>query len=136
MPGSRTRPPVTSMLFVSPAWWATTSAARSCALREPPEGTAWTALSVWTRGQSRAQAVRRPRFVETGEVSASTRVREILRLRWGASGQLTNRPSTAAARSASPRDTSRCDQPYDACPDRAGQDALGAQTGQQPPHRR
>lgn len=74
-----------SMLFVDPAWWGNgIGGALVRALQAPPEGTGWSALSVWTREDNvRGQRLYLGRgFVDTGERASLHEGDRILRLSW------------------------------------------------------
>ena len=76
-----------ALLAVVPARWGNgIGSALVQALQQPPEGTAWTALSVWTRtSNSRGQRLCHScGFVDTGERAHLREGEEILRLSWAA----------------------------------------------------
>lgn len=76
-----------AMLFVTPAYWGCgIGTALVRALQAPPEGTAWTRLSVWTRVDNRRgqRLYATCGFVDTGERSTLHDGEEISRLEWRA----------------------------------------------------
>ena len=74
-----------SMVFVDPAYWGSgIGGALIRALQAPPEGQAWTRLSVWTRNDNR-RAIRlydSCGFVDTGDCAALHEGEQISRLEW------------------------------------------------------
>lgn len=74
-----------AMVFVDPGYWGSgIGGALIRALQAPPEGQAWTRLSVWTRNDNR-RALRlydSCGFVDTGDRAALHEGDEITRLEW------------------------------------------------------
>jgi GNAT superfamily N-acetyltransferase len=74
-----------AMVFVEPGYWGSgIGGALLRALQSPPDGTAWTRLSVWTRATNR-RALRlygSSGFVDTGDRSSLHEGEEIIRLEW------------------------------------------------------
>ena len=77
-----------AMVFVDPAYWGSgIGGSLIRALQAPPEGQAWTRLSVWTRNDNR-RALRlydSCGFIDTGEQSSLHEGDRISRLEWRSS---------------------------------------------------